>query len=599
MREMGIRFGIGGEVLVWGRRPVAKRGEWLSRVTKSPLLRMEDAFVRSIKPGWVEAPAGLVLDQSGIYFDQDNDLRKLLESGSRNHSDDIIEAQIERLKVNGISKYNAVPRGLWSKKDYVLVIDQVKGDASIVFGGASDDRFKAMLEAAKRDHPNSEILIRRHVAGQGYFDQSVTDDRVSFSDEAANPWDLLEGAKAVYCVTSHMGFEAIMAGHVPHVFGRPWYAGWGCSHDDVERPRRLTPFDLFDFAMHHYCHWFDAQGRSCGFDEMLDGMIAKVRHAHRYCDVQLHNIKPWKQPHLRAYFPKRGTKKQLRWGKRIHENEAILEDGFLRSRGLGAELVPPMSLVVDERGIYFDPSRESDLEALIGARTLSSYDQNRAAKLREKIVTLGLSKYNLAQAEAPKIPEGKEVILVVGQVEDDQSIIKGATGKIKTLDALLAEVRDCYPEAYLIYKPHPDVIAGLRTGVVASPCADLVYTGGSLEPLWPFIDRVATITSLVGFEALMRGKTVEVFGQPFYAGWGLTRDHAPPTGRRKPVDLTTLIHATLIDYPIYFDPVFKTISTPEVIVKRLAEGYRPSLAYRLGARVQRGYYRIKAKTQRG
>ena len=41
-----------------------------------------------------------------------------------------------------------------------------------------------------------------------------------------------------------------------------------------------------------------------------------------------------------------------------------LEDGFLRSRGLGADLVPPLALVADRAGIYYDPSRPSDIERL-------------------------------------------------------------------------------------------------------------------------------------------------------------------------------------------------------------------------------------------
>ena len=36
--------------------------------------------------------------------------------------------------------------------------------------------------------------------------------------------------------------------------------------------------------------------------------------------------------------------------------------------------------------------------------------------------------------------------------------------------------------------------------------------------------KVWTMTSLLGFEALLRGKPVTCLGAPFYAGWGLTRD---------------------------------------------------------------------------
>ncbi len=50
---------------------------------------------------------------------------------------------------------------------------------------------------------------------------------------------------------------------------------------------------------------------------------------------------------------------------------ARVEDGFLRSKDLGAKLVPPLSLVLDRSGIYFDPTEPSDLEALIAKRAAS------------------------------------------------------------------------------------------------------------------------------------------------------------------------------------------------------------------------------------
>src|SRR4051812_4800189 len=44
-----------------------------------------------------------------------------------------------------------------------------------------------------------------------------------------------------------------------------------------------------------------------------------------------------------------------------------VEDGFLRSVGLGADLVSPLSWVFDDQGIYFDPRQPSALESLLQA----------------------------------------------------------------------------------------------------------------------------------------------------------------------------------------------------------------------------------------
>ena len=83
------------------------------------------------------------------------------------------------------------------------------------------------------------------------------------------------------------------------------------------------------------------------------------------------------------------------------------------------------------------------------------------------------------------------------------------------------------------------------------------------------------MTSLLGFEALVRGVPVTCLGAPFYAGWGLTRDLGPVPDRRGTVDLATLAHAALIAYPRYWDPVSRRPCPPEVALDRLSQGDVP------------------------
>lgn len=97
------------------------------------------------------------------------------------------------------------------------------------------------------------------------------------------------------------------------------------------------------------------------------------------------------------------------------------------------------------------------------------------------------------------------------------------------------------------------------------------------------------MTSLLGFEALIRGKPVTCLGAPFYSGWGLTRDLGTvPTRRQARPSLMALVHAVLIDYPRYFDPVTKQPCPPEVVIDRLAtgEGPAPSATNRALAKLQ-------------
>jgi len=271
-----------------------------------------------------------------------------------------------------------------------------------------------------------------------------------------------------------------------------------------------------------------------------------------------------------------------------HEDAVRVEDGFLRSRGLGAELVPPLSLVLDDLGIYYDPTQPSRLETWIEMReTLRDDQRQRAERLIRKLVDQRVTKYNL-DGSPPPIPDGRK-ILVPGQVEDDASILKGASA-VRTNLALLNAVRAANPDAVIVYKPHPDVEAGLRRGgVEAAGDADVIATHTDAATLLGLVDEVWTMTSGMGFEALLRGLPVTTFGTPFYAGWGLTTDLGPqPERRQARPDLAGLVHATLIDYARYFDPVTGQACPVEVVVDRISSGRvpHPGAANRALAKLQ-------------
>ena len=166
-------------------------------------------------------------------------------------------------------------------------------------------------------------------------------------------------------------------------------------------------------------------------------------------------------------------------------------------------------------------------------------------------------------------------ILVLGQVEDDRSVLNGGPGQTNL--GLLTRARQLEPDAWLIYRPHPDVEAGHRKGHIADhqalQFADEIERGGSITALIDSVDGVHCITSLGGFEALLRGKEVTTHGVPFYAGWGLTTDLGPiPSRRTRRRSLDELVAATLILYPTYFDPVTRLPCPPEVLVRRIARG---------------------------
>jgi capsular polysaccharide export protein len=628
-----LQLGLPGPAdgaLVWGRSPTAWRGEGLATRRKVPLIRVEDTFLRSIHPGRAggEAPLGFLIDPVGVHFDSSapSRLEEILGSDDLQNSNITDEAGrlIERLLDQGLSKYNNhYPDLPTPDPGYILIVDQSAGDASIRYSGASADTFRTMLATALRDHPDARIVIRSHPETTlglrpGHFGPGDAGGRVTLLTAPVPPHRLLANAADVYTVSSQMGFEAILHGHRPRVFGQPFYAGWGLNRDEQPLPRRtrhLTREQLFAGAMLLAPIWYDpCRDRLCGLEEVIRHLEAEVRAFRE--DRRGHvaaGMRLWKRPRLQAVF---GGTRPLRFRDDPSQADRLatatgrsllvwagktpdgfrptapclrVEDGFLRSRGLGAELVPPLSLVTDDLGIYYDPTRPSRLDRLIaGPLPVGGRDRTEALLLRLR--DRGLSKYNLG-GDPPLLPEGHR-ILVPGQVEEDASIRKGA-GEVRTNLALLRAVRAANPQAVLIYKPHPDVEAGLRQGAIPPAdlvgLADVVASGTDPARLLAEVQDVWTMTSLLGFEALIRGLPVTCLGAPFYAGWGLTRDLGPvPPWRGPGPDLVQLAHAALIAYPRYWDPVSRRPCPPEVALDRLATGDipHPGRANRLLSKLQ-------------
>ncbi|MBZ4023423.1 beta-3-deoxy-D-manno-oct-2-ulosonic acid transferase [Rhodobacter sp. TJ_12] len=618
-RGHALALGLPGAddgVVVWGRSLIAARGEAVAARRDVPLVRLEDAFLRSVHPGrgrGAGGPLGLFIDPQGVHFDAATPsmLEQMLARAPLDDTALLDRARdgMARLKALDLSKYNDFDPDLEPPAPgYVLVIDQTAGDASVRHGGATPATFREMLAVAQIENPGARILIKTHPETRaglrgGHYGPAHEDARTALYYAPVSPWKLLEGAVAVYTVSSQLGYEAILAGHKPRVFGQPFYAGWGLTVDEnpvARRERRLTRAQMFAVSHILAPTWYDpCRARGCSFEAAVDQLEAEVRayRADRFGHIAS-GMRLWKRRPLQAFF---GRHKRLRfvdppikaaqvaqntgrdlliWAGRVPADFPApalrVEDGFLRSRGLGADLVPPLSLVTDRRGIYYDPSQPSDLEALIAAAPPPG-GSARAERLVAALCRAGLSKYNLGGG-VPDLPKGRR-ILVPGQVEDDASIRLGA-GPICTNLALLARVRAENPDAIVLFKPHPDVEAGLRPGAVAEAealrHADLVLDKCDPIALIDQVEEVWTMTSLLGFEALLRGKKVTTTGAPFYAGWGLTRDlGAVPARRGGPVSLAQLAHAALIAYPRYFDPVSHRPCPPEVVVARLAHGPLP------------------------
>ncbi|MXQ07979.1 capsular polysaccharide biosynthesis protein [Alphaproteobacteria bacterium GH1-50] len=628
-----VTTGLPGEgdwVGLWGRSPTAWRGEKVAGWTEAPVLTVEDAFLRSVHPARLRdsLPLGLCLDRTGVHFDASvpSDLETLLATHPLDDTHLLNRARdaAARMRHAHLGKYAATDPDLAPPDPgYAVVIDQTEGDAALM--GATRDDFRQMLTTAAAENPASRILVKQHPetaggARKGMLDDLRGVDRAEPYSDPISPWVLFEGAVAVYTHSSTLGFEAIYAGHKPRVFGQPFYAGWGLTQDEDLIPRRdrtLSRAQLFAAAMILYPVWYDPLAdRLCEVEDALSILDAQTRQWREdRAGYVAAGIRRWKRPHLQHAF---GQEKRLKfasspdkaktlaqkdgrsavvWGGAEAPDGTIrMEDGFLRSRGLGARLTPPASLVLDDSGIYFDPTRESRLDRLIAASgDLPEGELRRAEALARRIAKAGVTKYGQSDVP-PSLDDPRRKILVAGQVEDDASILMGA-GEIRRNIYLLRETRQANPDALIIWKPHPDVEAGLRKGRVEESdlegLADVALTGAGAAAAIDVADEVWTITSTLGFEALLRGKPVTTLGMPFYAGWGLTDDRMPaPAHRGKDVTRAGLIHACLIGYPRYFHPATGAPLSPEQTVALLASDEADLPGETLLGRLQRFFRRV-------
>jgi capsular polysaccharide export protein len=278
-----------------------------------------------------------------------------------------------------------------------------------------------------------------------------------------------------------------------------------------------------------------------------------------------------------------------------------VEDGFLRSVGLGCLFVRPWSLVFDSCGIYYDPSKPSDLENILQCKSFSVEELRRARRLIATVPLLGLTKYNAGSVGdfSLQVPDGRPVILVPGQVEDDASISCGCA-EIHSNLQLLRRVRELNPSAWILYKPHPDLQFTKKhlqiPKVAIMAFADQMVTDISISDLLPSVDSVHTMTSLTGFEALLYGKEVHCFGLPFYAGWGLTQDHTSYPQRSRRRTLEELVAAAYIDYPRYYHWGKNQPCEVEEVLLALQEqrgNFRPNWKQKMGRRLLNGFRKIR------
>jgi capsular polysaccharide export protein len=526
----------------------------------------------------------------------------------------------------------------WFSSPFILLIDQTRGDQSIAGAFADESSFLVMLKAALTQTAIEHIVIKVHpevVRGTklGHFDLSPgsaisRNPRIRvMADDFSLP-SVIKEATAVYTVSSQAGFEALLWGKPVHTFGMPFYAGWGLTCDYLHAPERRCNVSLGQLiyaAFVRYPRYLHPEtNQLCevedliaylGFQRVMRSRFARLLMPVGFSQNKLRHLKRFTQGaqwiggsggSSNEYHPRPALDGDLShghppykdgisvyWGsEHVHKDDypaewgqIQVEDGFIRSIGLGAALAKPYSWVFDHRGIYYDARSVSDLEHILQTAVFDSPILARAASLQEQMITLGINKYNLRKTnagrrDAASLHKAREdhptrsFLLVIGQVESDASIRYGGID-VLTNAALLQAVREQHPDAFIVYKPHPDIAQTVRfrggSSADHQKIYDLAVCDIGLIDCLQWVDSLHTISSLSGFEALIRGVPVYCYGLPFYAGWGLTTDLHQLDRRTRKLSLLELIAGSLILYPSYLHPKSQLYCTPEALIGALQD----------------------------
>jgi len=228
----------------WGRKASGRRARWLGQWLGLRHVLLEDGFLRSVGDGPL---LSMLIDDLGAYYDAAAPSR--MEAVIAAGVDDAQATRAEALRAQwvaaGLSKYNAAGEYAGDlPADYVLVADQCAGDLAIAGGLAGPADFAAMVEAALAAHPDGAVVVKVHpevLAGRraGAIPARVLyHPRIRVIGDPCHPIRLIEDARAVYAVTSAVGFEALLRGKPVHCFGMPFYAGWGLTVDALPAPER-------------------------------------------------------------------------------------------------------------------------------------------------------------------------------------------------------------------------------------------------------------------------------------------------------------------------------------------------------------------------
>lgn len=236
-------------------------------------------------------------------------------------------------------------------------------------------------------------------------------------------------------------------------------------------------------------------------------------------------------------------------GKKI----LYLDSGLVRVPDTVALSPLGASIIVDDQAPHYETRLPSRLEDRLQHGAALTPEQERYARAAVALLYATPNSDNTpsASSDAP-------AVLIIDQSQSDPYFSRNAVTFADFETMVCDALKDWPNRTIYIYREagddgHLSQSRLLNAGIASEHIRFLEHTSAPHE-LFANTEAVYTVSSKLGFEALLSGKSVTCYGQPFYSGWGLTADKQPMARRTRQRSVLDIFHYACVDAARYADP---------------------------------------------
>ena len=553
--------------------------------------------------------------QSDVYYDftKESNIESILRSNWIPSEEEwkLAASALQMINKYGITKYNEYPHlpenfVKSSNIHNILLVDQPVDDHTVLTGSANEQTFNDMLLYAFDNFPYSTIYVKLHpdtIDGkkEGYLKRLLDKHQLAdhpsivLIDQHCNITSFFNFVQEVFVVTSQVGFEALLRGKSVTCFGMPFYAGWGLTNDmqvlTYAKPKR-TLIDLFIVLAIQHCLYLNPFTKKKGtILDFLEYISLQQRHSNKK-DILFYNSHFSDCKNIDLLLDLKGKKpvslNNPRKFKKYYDclviadnkkdyqavtankckHSAFMADGFLFSSfGSPKE---PLSLIIDYNGPYYDPKAYSDLEYLLSNENFTEHEKKLSEHFLDSLRVTYAQKARLEEvgnlAAIKRDAGSKKIIFVPGQAEDDDLTFVGGHMAINNDYHFLKTICEQNENSFIVYKPHHNHKTKTNSEVSKEGIISLNAIAGQKKNKLVIEDN-ASISHCIdyctevhinnhdcGLEAIIKGKKVITYGNPFYSGYGLTEDKQHSLRPKRNLTVHELALGTYMLYPRYKVP---------------------------------------------